>query len=178
MEITSPLIYKDQTWVFVLIRGYTMVERNNKRKIIKIILIVFFFWMVSPVIIPDNYSGYTGEERRVVEATFSDDDPEIGPIQRLSVKEVTKYDSKWQVKIIHHTLFNIPAIESNLTVIQSGNGLSVTDFDFEKLTPFATLLALIQILIFYIFLYGVPISTIYFLIKFIKKRDHNKKSRT
>jgi hypothetical protein len=101
-----------------------MVERNNKRKIIKIILIVFFFWMVSPVIIPDNYSGYTGEERRVVEATFSDDDPEIGPIQRLSVKEVTKYDSKWQVKIIHHTLFNIPAIESNLTVIQSGN-----DFD-------------------------------------------------
>jgi len=55
--------------------------------------------MVSPVIIPDDYSGYTGEERRVVEATFSDDDPEIGRIQRFSVKEV-------------------------MTVIQSDNGLT------------------------------------------------------
>lgn len=126
--------------------------------------------MISPVIIPDDYSGYTGEERRVVEATFWLDDPEIGPIQRFSVKEVTKYDSKWKVKIIHHTLFNIPAIESNFTVIQSGNGLSVTDEDFKKLTPFVTLFTLIQILIFYIFLFGIPISTIYYLIKFLKNR--------
>lgn len=141
-----------------------------REKIIKIILIFLFFWMVSPVIIPDDYSGYAGEDRRVVEATFPHDDPEIGPIHRFNVKEVTKHDSKWQVKIIHHTIFNIPAIESNMTVVQSGNSLSVTDLNFERLTPFVNLFLLIQILAYYIVIFGFPILIIYYIVAFIKNR--------
>lgn len=51
--------------------------------------------MLSPIYLPDDYSGYMGEEKEMIAKAVDDADVELGPIQRFSVKSVTRYDSEW-----------------------------------------------------------------------------------
>lgn len=157
----------------------TVGRKHNNVKIIKFVLISLLLWMISPLFIPDDYGGYTGDERKAVEAALSEDDyPEIGPIQRFSVKEVTKHDSTWQVILVRHTLFNIPAAESKITVVRSceysdhTTGVfcisNINHTDLWLLRVDDTFFPIMIVSANVIIIIGIPILTVYYLIKFIR----------
>jgi hypothetical protein len=120
--------------------------------------------MLSPVFLPDDYSRYGGEEREIIAKAVEDADVELGPIQRFSVESVTRYESKWEVKIVHYTIFNIPVRESNINVVRSDSGFRATDGSFIDITPFAIWIIWLSILITYFIEFGFPALAIGYLI--------------
>jgi len=134
------------------------------RKLTTIIFIISFLWMLSPLYIMDDYSGYMGEEKEMIANAVDDADVELGPIQRFSVKSVTRYDSEWEVKISHYTIFNIPVRESNITVVRSDNGFRATDGSFRDIIPFAGWIILLSSLVTYFIVFGFPVLAIGYLI--------------
>ncbi|MFZ3385382.1 MAG: hypothetical protein WA144_15795 [Candidatus Methanoperedens sp.] len=136
----------------------------ENRKLVTIIFIISFLWMLSPIYLPDEYSGYIGEEKEMIEKAVDDADVELGPIQRFSVKSVTRYDSEWEIKIIHYTIFNIPVRESNITVVLSDDGFHAPDGSFTDLVPFASGIILLSALATYFTVFALPILSIGYLI--------------
>ena len=120
--------------------------------------------MLSPIYLPDEYSGYIGEEKEMIEKAVDDADVELGPIQRFSVKSVTRYDSEWEIKIIHYTIFNIPVRESNITVVRSDDGFHAPDGSFRDIAPFASWIILLSALATIFIEFGVPVLSIGYLI--------------
>lgn len=120
--------------------------------------------MLSPIYLPDEYSGYIGEEKEMIAKAVDDADVELGPIQRFSVKSFIRYDSEWEIKIIHYTIFNIPVRESNITVVQSDDGFHATDGNFRDLIPFASWIILLSVLVTYFIIFFLPVLSIGYLI--------------
>ena len=120
--------------------------------------------MLSPIYLPDEYSGYIGEEKEMIEKAVDDADVELGPIQRFSVKSLIRYDSEWEIKIIHYTIFNIPVRESNITVVRSDDGFHAPDGSFTDLIPFASGIILLSALATYFTVFALPILSIGYLI--------------
>jgi len=134
------------------------------RKLTTIIFIISFLWMLSPLYIMDDYSGYMGEEKEMIANAVDYADVELGPIQRFSVKSVTRYDSEWEIKIIHYTIFNIPVRESNITVVRSDDGFHYMDGSFRDIVPFASGIIWLSALATFFIEFGVPVLSIGYLI--------------
>lgn len=120
--------------------------------------------MLSPIYIPNDYSGYVGEEKEIIAKAVDDADIELGPIQRISVKSFIRYDSEWEIKIIHYTIFNIPVRESDITVAISDDGFHATDGSFRDLIPFASWIILLSVLATYFIMFFLPVLFIGYLI--------------
>jgi len=120
--------------------------------------------MLSPVFLPDDYSGYTGEEKEMIATAVDDADVELGPIQRFSVKSFIRYDSEWEIKIIHYTIFNIPVRESNITVVRSDSGFRAIDGSFTDLIPSATWIILLSAVVTFFIVFGFPVLAVGYLI--------------
>jgi len=136
------------------------LTKLGRRKLVKITFTILFLWILSPVFLPNDYSGYVGEEREIIAKPVDDADVELGPIQRFGVNSVTRYDSEWEVKISHYTIFNIPVRESNITVVRSANGFRATDGSFRDIIPFAGWIILLSSLVTYFIVFGFPVLAI------------------
>lgn len=120
--------------------------------------------MLSPIYIPNDYSGYVGEEKEIIAKAVDDADVELGPIQRISVKSFIRYDSEWEIKIIHYTIFNIPVRESDITVARSEDGFHATDGSFKDLIPLASWIILLSAIVTFFIVFVLPVLSIGYLI--------------
>jgi|LGVF01.1.fsa_nt_gb hypothetical protein len=70
---------------------------------------------------------------------------------RLDVKNITKCDSGWEVRIISYSLFNIPVIETNITIQRSDKSASgfLSSGSFTEIFPFASWVLLLPFFIVY-----------------------------
>ena len=138
------------------------------KKVKRLIIIFLFLWMISPVIIPDDYSGYVGDEKKIAEIAVREVNFDYGGLfMRTSVENITKCDSGWEVRIISYSLFNIPVIGSNITIQRSTSGFSPKYISFTEIIPFASWVRLLPLFIAGLIIFGFPVLAIYY---FIKKR--------
>jgi len=139
-----------------------IVSKNVKR----LIIFFLFLWMISPVIIPDDYSGHVGDERKIVEIAVREVNFDYGGLfMRSSVKNITECDSGWEVRIISCSLFNIPIIESNITIQRSASGFSPKSSSFTEIFPFASWVLLLPFFIACLIIFGFPVLAIYYFMK-------------
>ncbi|MFO7967842.1 MAG: hypothetical protein R6U44_09625 [Archaeoglobaceae archaeon] len=149
--------------------------RRFGRKRISIIFFIFIFlWMISPVILPNDYSGLSGEEREVAEAAVRETDMEWGlPIQRFSIENITKSDSEWGVEVVQYTIFNIPVAKATHTIVPSISKVwkyhSISG-SFRMINPHGFWVYLLSILTTYLIIFSTLVLTFYYLIRKKKKR--------
>ena len=129
--------------------------------------------MVSPVAVPDNYSGYTGEEREIAEVAIKGTDPgERGLIERYKIEKVRKIDSKWEVEVIIYSIFNIP-VKKAVCIVAASDIMSGyrTECSFEEITPLSFWLISISIFITILFKFSI-ILLIGLMIYYFGKRKY------
>lgn len=102
--------------------------------------------MVLPTILPNDYSRLSEGEIEIAEIAVRSVKKEWGFLfYRFSVINVTKKDSKWEVELIEHGLFNVPVIKASCVV--SPDMYYAESCRFEKIGPYAFWLLLLSYLI-------------------------------
>mgnify|MGYP000044198074 CR=1 FL=1 len=145
---------------------------STLNKLIKFVFsILIFIWMVSPVIIPDDYSGYTGKEREIAEVAVRATDPgERGLIERYRIEKVQNINSKWEVEIIIYSIFNFPVEKASCTLTSSDGRYEYwAECSFEEITPLSFWLILMSIFITILFKFGA-ILLIGLMVYYLKKK--------
>lgn len=146
-----------------------VMRKFGRKYLIKILFIFIFLWMISPVMIPDDYSGLTGKKKEVAEAAIRETDKEWGLlIQRFSIKNITKCNSGWEVEVIEHTIFNIPVVKATHTVVPSiskVNKYHAISGSFRYANPYAFWVILFSILSTNLIIFSPLILLIYYLVK-------------
>jgi len=129
--------------------------------------------MISPVVLPDDYSRLSKEEKEVAKAAIEGVDKEWGLfIQRFSIRNITDYNSQWEVEVIEHTIFNIPVVKATCTVVPSISEVykyHATSCSFRYANPYAFWAILLSILITKLFIFSPFILLTYYLIRKRKK---------
>ena len=136
-----------------------MMAKNfaQKRGILITLLLI---WCYSPVFLPDDYSGLTGEKKEIAEMAIEGAKAEWEVVLwRYKVTEVVKNDTRWDVFLTGYGFFNIPIKKTEVTI---SNG-KVCGGSFRNYFPGADLVAWAMVAVWLLTIAALLLTSVYLI---------------
>ena len=132
------------------------------------VLLLLLIWCYSPVFLPDDYSGLTGEKKEIAEMAIEGAKAEWEVvIWRYKVTEVVKNGTRWDVSLRGYGFFNIPLKKVEVTVAEG----RVCGGSFRNYFPGADLIAWAMVAIWLLSIAALLFAPIYLLYRLRKERE-------